>query len=345
MHVRDDGTATSMPPPATSGITPADEHPHDPGRDETYNESMYVNAFDTAQGLGGWFRVGNRPNEGYAEVSVCAYLPDGRVGFMFARPSIAGNQRLAAAGLAIDVLEPFARLRVTYDGPLLLLEDPAELADPGAAFASNPTVDAHVDLDVRAAGPAHGTTDGAGGVLAGFAPAHYEQHVTATGEFAVGEVAVRLDGLGLRDKSWGPRTWQAIRWYRWLPMTFGPGFAATPVLLATGDGEVSVGGVVLRDGALEELVAVDLDTTWGHDLLPEVVTARLVTGTETYEVTGEVVRAIPLRNRRTGPDGVERRTRITEAMTRWTCRGETALGMAEHLDQLVDGVPAGIAGT
>jgi hypothetical protein len=37
---------------------------------------------------GGWFRIGNRPNENYAEVSVCVYLPDGRVGFTFARADI-----------------------------------------------------------------------------------------------------------------------------------------------------------------------------------------------------------------------------------------------------------------
>ena len=332
---------TPQPPPAASGITPADELAHDPGDEATYNESMYVNAFDTAQGLGGWFRIGNRPNEGHAEVSVCAYLPDGRVGFMFGRPPITGNDRLAAAGLAIEVVVPFAQLRLVYDGPVLLLDDPAAMADPRAAFATGPTVSARVDLDVRAAGPAHGTTDGAGGVLAGFAPAHYEQHVTARGAFTVGDVAVELDGLGLRDKSWGPRTWQALRWYRWLPMTFGPGFAATPLVLGGEDGVV-VGGVVLRDEALEELREVDVDTTWDDDLLPVGITARLVTDHDTYEVTGEVVSAVPLRNRRTGPDGIERRTRITEAMTRWTCRGRSALGMAEHLDQLVDGVPVGI---
>lgn len=335
-----DATARLAPPPG-SGIVPDDEHPHDPGDDPTYNESMYVNAFDTAQGLGGWFRIGNRVNEGHAEVSACAYLPDGRVAFMFARPEIATNDRLAGAGLAIEVVEPFAHLRVSYDGPMLLLHDPSEMVEPRAAFASNPTVDARVALDVRAAGPAHGARNGDEGVLAGFAAAHYEQHVTATGAFVVGDLATELDGFGLRDKSWGPRTWQAVRWYRWLPMTFAPGFAATPVVLG-GDDERVVGGVVLRDGDLEQIRAVDLDTTWDDDLLPVRVDARLVTDADTYDVTGEVVSAIPLRNRRTGHDGEVRHTRITEAMTRWTCRERSGLGMAEHLDQLVDGAPVGV---
>ncbi len=40
-----------------------------------------------AVGVGGWFRIGNRPNEGHAEMSACVYLPDGRVAFDV-RPSV-----------------------------------------------------------------------------------------------------------------------------------------------------------------------------------------------------------------------------------------------------------------
>ena len=31
---------------------------------------------------------------------------------------------------------------------------------------------------------------------------------------------MEIDGLGLRDHSWGPRYWQAIKSYRWLNCTF-----------------------------------------------------------------------------------------------------------------------------
>jgi len=35
-------------------------------------------------------------------------------------------------------------------------------------------------------------------------------------------------------------------------------------------------------------------------------------------------------------------TRITEGMTEYTCNGEKAIGMAEYLDQIIDGKPTGI---
>ena len=47
-------------------LDPADEYPHPPGDAKNYNESMYFNVFDPAKMIGGWFRIGNRPNERYA---------------------------------------------------------------------------------------------------------------------------------------------------------------------------------------------------------------------------------------------------------------------------------------
>ena len=67
----------------------------------------------------------------------------------------------------------------------------------------------------------------------------------------------------------------------------------------------------------------------------------MTTDHDTYEVTGEVLSLIPLRNRRQDPEGNELLTRITEAMTRFECRGQTGIGMSEYLDQIVDGEPVG----
>jgi len=53
---------------------------------------------------------------------------------------------------------------------------------------------------------------------------------------------------------------------------------------------------------------------------------------------------IPLRNRRTTPDGEQLTTRISEGMTRWQVEGVgTGYGLSEYLDQIVDGVPVGVA--
>ena len=88
-------------------LTPEDEYNHRPDSSINYNESMYFNLFDPILKMGGWFRLGNRPNEGYAEMTCCLYLPDGRVGFMFGRPKIVNNEEFNAGGLCFKVIEPF----------------------------------------------------------------------------------------------------------------------------------------------------------------------------------------------------------------------------------------------
>ena len=81
-------------------LEPEDEFTHEPDPVPNYNESMYLNAFDLGQEAGGWFRLGNRVNEGHAEMSVCIYLPDGRIGFMYDRPKITTNDEMSAGAVS-----------------------------------------------------------------------------------------------------------------------------------------------------------------------------------------------------------------------------------------------------
>ena len=78
-----------------------DEYPHAPSAEPHFNESVYCNGFDSRTGAGGWMRLGNRVNEGYAELSVCLYLPDGRVEASFPpSPGEAGRHAFALDKLA-----------------------------------------------------------------------------------------------------------------------------------------------------------------------------------------------------------------------------------------------------
>ena len=95
-------------------LEPSDEYLHPLESASNFNESMYFNVYDPHERVGGFFRLGNRANEGYAEMTTCIYLPDGRVGFMFARPEIADNDAFDAGGMRFEVIAPFEELRVSY---------------------------------------------------------------------------------------------------------------------------------------------------------------------------------------------------------------------------------------
>jgi len=335
-------------------LEPDDEYTHTPDEASNYNESMYLNAFDIERGHGGWFRLGNRVNEGYAEMTVCLYLADGRVGFTYKRPTIETNDEMRAGGLHIEVVEPFEHLRIAYDGRITLLDDPGAMADPRTAFAENPRVGCTVDLDVRGLSPMWGgrpvNADGSDietDAERSFAKAHYEQHTTVTGTITIDEpdgrtpIVMEIDGYGLRDKSWGPRYWQAISWYRWLPMVFGDDLAMMLSIVDRPDGEPRRSGMVFDGERYHQVRDVQLTSTWNEAGEQTGMTAVATTDERTYEVKGEVISLIPLRNRRPSPDGEMLTTRITEAMTRYECDGKVGMGMSEYLDQVVDGRPIG----
>ncbi len=331
---------------------PEDDYMHRPEDATNFNESRYYNWFDPVPRMGGWVRMGNRVNEGYAELSICLYLPDGRVGFMFKRPRITTNDAHDAGGLRFEVLEPYSRHRISYEGRVCVLDQPRQMADPKVAFQNNPHLDCRIDLELTAAGAAWG---GEPEWEEGeerpdldpekmFARGHTEQHMAVTGRVAVGDESWGIGrGLGLRDHSWGPRYWQNIWWYRWLTVNLGPelGFACT--ISGTEDGKRSVNGFLYdtRRYGTDDWVRirdVQLSSDYDDEWFPIKNRVVVTTDDHVYQVEGDVWSNIPLRNRRD-----ELVTRITEGMTRWRGEGLDGAGLSEYLDQIIDGTPVGTA--
>jgi hypothetical protein len=332
-------------------LEPADEYMHELGPEPNFNESMYINLFDPAQKVGDFFRTGNRANEGNAEMTVCLYLPDGRVGFMFKRPTITSNDKLDAAGLTWTMVTPFEELCVDYVGKVVLLDDPTQMADPKAAFTNNPYAECEVHLTF--------TGQGRESMFGGepdqpheapgeeFAKGHYEQLVGGTGSIRVGDEEWEVAGFGLRDHSWGPRYWQAPWYYRWLTANAGADFGFMASRVAKRDAEGTRGGFVWEDGRIHLCDDVRIETDYeGEDSYHQAIrgTLRSSRSQKAWEFTGSVLSLIPLRNRRQSPDGETLVTRISEGMTEWTMSdGRVGYGLSEYLDQIIDGQPVGTA--
>lgn len=317
---------------ATTVLLDADDGFHQVGEEPTFNESAYFNFYDSRCRLGGFVRIGNRPNEGHAEMTVCLYLPNGSAAFMFWRPEIACNDRFDAAGLRFEPVVPFREHRISYTGACCLLERPLELLDPRRAFSENRHVPVTIDMRYLALSPPFGGEPAeqppGGDGMQSFARGHFEQHGRAVGRVTIDSDVYELDGLGLRDRSWGPRTWQALRRYRWLTMNFGPDAGIAAALVVGRDGHELHGGYLF--GATNRpLERVSIETiAEPHTGLHDRLDVSLSTTDGSRErITGRVLSMVPLRNRR---DGVT--TRIAEGLTEWTWGGRVGYGWSEYLD-------------
>jgi hypothetical protein len=324
-----------------------DDLMHPNTSESNFNESAYYNFYDRKNRVGGFARLGNRPNEGNAEMTVCVYLPDNTVGFMFKRPEITNNEAHQAGGLKFEVVKPFEHHRVSYSGKLCMLKDPLQMAEPTTAFKSNPYAACELRLDYYGVAPGWGgelrekTASGwespkpTGDPTQQFAKGHFEQHGHALGTLKIegSSYDFKIDGLGLRDHSWGPRYWQAPKYYRWLTMNFDEGLGAMATVTMNRDGTEHPGGFISRKGNQNQnITQVSIETDFAgeqqlHDRIK--VTCNTEAGDPPIVITGKVLSMIPLRNRRAGAI-----TRIAEGMTEWRWGDKVGYGLSEYLDHL-----------
>lgn len=310
-------------------LVPEDDLTHPAGDEPNFNESVYFNFFDPGQRVGGFLRIGNRVNEGYAELTVAIFHPDGSASFVYKKPEITTNEGWDAGGLRVEVIEPTQRVRTTYEGSVLAMSEPRLLADPKRAFSESPKQRLVLDLLHEAVGPLYGLV-GKTGDGNDFARAHTEQHMRVKGRMSLeGQPELQLRGHGLRDHSWGPRYWQSTPSYRWLTGNFGDDLGMVVSVIGG-----RPAGVFQRGPDEIALVReVDLETeyepgTQFHRALRAQV--KLSDGT-THRIEGRVIGFLPLRNRRAGAN-----TYIGEGMTEWTLDGERqGFGLSEYLDQPV----------
>jgi hypothetical protein len=316
-------------------LSPQDDYTHALGPEANFNESMYFNFFDPDQSIGGFIRIGNRANEGRAEVTLNLYLQAGRVLFSFKRATIEHNDAFDAGGARFEVIEPSQKHRTVYQGSALDLADPRRMTDPRKAFTESPKRRIHLDLVHEAVGPMYGSAghkqETERSADQQFAKAHYEQHMAVKGELRIDDEVIPIRGYGLRDHSWGPRFWQAIDSYEWLTMNFGPDLGAMVSVIRRDAGKLRAGGVIIRDGELEALRHADVSAEFEENgLYHKSVTASIETTTgEKHVITGKVTGFIPLRNRREGLV-----THIGEGMTEWQWGNRTGYGLSEFLKQV-----------
>lgn len=307
-------------------VKPEDDYTHILGPEKNFNESVYFNFFDRSQDCGGFIRVGNRANEGYAEMTVIVYNSDGSALFNYKKPEIENNDAWDAGGARIEILEPGEKIRTVYSGSALFMSNPKDMKNPGSAFKSNPFKKLEVDLIHHGVGPIYGhigdAEDGND-----FARAHYEQHMGVTGTISIeGADPVRLNGHGLRDHSWGPRYWQSIRSYRWITGNFGDDLGM--VLSVIGDRK---GGMFHKGDQFLKVVDLDLKSEYeeGSRFHRSLLADVTLENGDKHQVEGRVKGFIPLRNRRS-----EKVTYIGEGMTEYTLDGrQTGYGLSEYLDQ------------
>jgi len=328
-------------------LTDSDEFTHPVGPESNWNESRYVDFWDRDTRMGGWYRIGNRPNEGHAEMSSCTYLPDGRVAFMFGRPQISSNE-LHAQGQRWDIVRPWDLTRVSYEGEVMLLDSPWALLEPKKAFAAAPRERAVIQLDVHARGLDSVMGQDTDHIHRIFVPGqadfHYQHLVRTSGTIKIGGRDWTVNGRGGKDHSWGPRNWHAKIYLRWLIASFDDdhGFM---LVRTVGPTKQTRGGFVWHGGRFTLVDDFDMTNTYAgaphYEPLKFEVAIRA--GSLAWKATGAPLMWHPVRHRQRDEKGEEKLLRMVKSPVEWTDdQGRRGVGSTEIQDLMVDGKPVGL---
>jgi len=229
--------------------------PHAPTDDPSWQESALFVWHDRAAGVGGFWRLGQEPVVSALNSCFGIFTADGQ---RF-RSNVTGVA-MAAADRGETHMGWGSQLRVDLDR----LHIRADFPDCEASLTFS---DFHPRYDYIPLVKGPPMPDGTAH--------HYEVAGSVTGNVRIGDREIRVEALGYRDRSWGPRSWGTLRSTRWWPAVFGPDLSVHVLNVVTESGHFLKFGYVLRDGRPLAITDSEMLVTLESDALtPRSGTAR-----------------------------------------------------------------------
>ena len=223
------------------------ERPHCPDNHPLWQESDWYVFYDKEAGIGGWHRIGQRPNQGIGQVTAAIFAQGGKR-FLINQPEMfevpIGPQDRWDSGFRVgshisEAIAPqvkrFRWYEANCSGDLLLTEafyTPRgwHKGKPSDAFASFSKV-------MQSGGKLQGS-----GRLQGV--------------ITLGDQRYEIDALMHRDRAWGVRDSSKMHYHRlrMLSGTAGPEFSFASSVVDMPDGGRACMGFVVRGGVEKEIV-------------------------------------------------------------------------------------------
>lgn len=283
---------------------------HEPDEDQEWNESHYFNFYDPRQDIGGFTRIGYKPNMGEGT----GYL------FLFVRGDILTfhqNMEIEEVPefIGIGPLEFSPEWKVTFEAPM---------KTPNSTM-----VQVTLDLSYTPLNPEFSYLDcvtmqefDIGRVVC---EDHYEQVGIMEGEITIDSHAYHISGFSERDHSWGKRDWNAPSLWIYVTAHFDGDFAINIATMQIDSTRMDVGfimdegrnipvkkidEVTISEGGRQKSFTYIIEDVEGHS----------------YTITGEVIHTVLIPYERNGKLSI-----LNENLSRFTCMGKPGYGIAEYL--------------
>jgi hypothetical protein len=228
-------------------IDAADDCPHAPTADPSFQESALFVWHDLAAGIGGFWRIGQEPVIAALNSCFGLFAADG----LRFRSNVTGVP-MQRADRGTTHMGWGAALRVDLDTLAIKADFPeCQAVLRFQDFFPRYNWFALQDRKVPQGHSAH----------------HFEVAGRMSGRVCLGGRELSIDALGYRDRSWGARQWSGLRGTRWWPSVYGPDQCAFISASVHESGHHGAYGYIIRDGAPHTLRSVDVTATLDYDAL------------------------------------------------------------------------------
>lgn len=240
---------------------------HAPGPEAEWQESDCYWFYDTRLGVGGWHRVGIKPNRGNGQLTLFVFAKDGERytindSYTNDRP-VTGSDRWATGHrIGSHTAESLGdgRMRFRWDDP----ESTADIEFYESFHTPRGwSKTAHETEFMK--------TMNAGG--------HLECSGRIRGRVRIGEKSYDIDALAHRDRSWGVRYHSGLSYHRFRMFsgTVGPELSFATFALHRNTGELTISGYVVRNGVEHDITDLRVLNTFDMDGLTPVGGTAILT--------------------------------------------------------------------
>lgn len=282
-----------------------DDRLHTPSGDKGWRESFYFNFVDLKSGISGFTTIGLMPALKKREFVFAIFHGD-RQTLHFAEPKgpfeSSGTEPLSDGTVTYEELEPMKKWRLRLSKR-----------------------DAAADLIWESRFPPFQFGGCSGTSWSG----HFEQSGIVTGTVELGGAHLKVEGLGHRDKSWGPRDWHIDSWF-----ALHAQFRNSAIGLRrdfTGTSFSLSGGVLSAESSIP-IASMELQTEYDIDKIPRSARIRITCSDgRTCTLESALINTSSfVRFTKQFPGG---RTDLFEAMATHKCveSGEEGTGLLEWL--------------
>lgn len=224
------------------------DSPHKPGENQFWQESDCLWYYDENAGVGGFYRLGQRPNEKTGQVTCFAFAKDGQ---RYVHTGRAHNPKAHGGGYPVSAEDRWA------NGHRVAGFEAGSLGDGRQYFKwDQPACAAHLIFSDNFYLP-RGWPGKAEGWMSNLNPeGHLEVGGRLRGEIRIGQKNYRIDALAHRDRSWGYRdnSRAQMHRYRMFSGSCGPAMSFATFHMDIDGAGLMQSGFVIRDGVESEVI-------------------------------------------------------------------------------------------